>query len=52
MSTVLKRKALILGALTSLERGLAGHSDADCVFHAVSEAIIGALGLGDLEPFS
>ena len=28
--------------------GLIGHSDADCVLHVISEAIIGALGLGDL----
>lgn len=28
--------------------GLQGHSDADCLYHAVSEAIFGALHLGDL----
>ena len=44
-----KGRPLILGGVNiPFERGLAGHSDADCVFHAVSEAIIGALGLGDL----
>jgi len=29
-------------------KGLVGHSDADCLLHAVSEALIGAMGLGDL----
>ncbi|HHZ11096.1 MAG TPA: 2-C-methyl-D-erythritol 2,4-cyclodiphosphate synthase [Acholeplasmataceae bacterium] len=44
-----KGRPLVLGGLNiPFEYGLAGHSDADCVFHAASEAIIGALGLGDL----
>jgi 2-C-methyl-D-erythritol 2,4-cyclodiphosphate synthase len=29
-------------------KGLVGHSDADCLLHAISEALIGAMGLGDL----
>ncbi|HNZ50389.1 MAG TPA: 2-C-methyl-D-erythritol 4-phosphate cytidylyltransferase [Bacilli bacterium] len=42
-------RPLILGGVTiPCEKGLLGHSDADIVYHVVSEAIIGALGLGDL----
>lgn len=42
-------RPLILGGIKlDYPLGLAGHSDADVLFHAVSESIIGALGLGDL----
>ncbi|MEO8344206.1 MAG: 2-C-methyl-D-erythritol 2,4-cyclodiphosphate synthase [Betaproteobacteria bacterium] len=30
------------------ERGLAGHSDADVLLHAIADAILGALALGDI----
>jgi len=42
-------RPLVLGGVTvDFERGLAGHSDADVLSHAVGEALLGALALGDL----
>ena len=42
-------RPLILGGVAvPAERGLAGHSDADVLSHAVAEAMLGALTLGDL----
>lgn len=42
-------RPLILGGVTiHYEYGLLGHSDADVLLHAVSDAILGALGLGDI----
>ena len=42
-------RPLILGGVTiPYECGLLGHSDADVLLHAVSDAILGALGLGDI----
>lgn len=42
-------RALVLGGVTFAgERGLAGHSDADVVAHAVTDALLGAAGLGDI----
>lgn len=42
-------RRLVLGGVTiPFYLGLAGHSDADVVYHAVVEAIIGALGMGDI----
>ncbi len=42
-------RPLVLGGVTvPAARGLEGHSDADVLTHAVSEAALGALALGDL----
>lgn len=42
-------RPLVLGGLTvPSELGLGGHSDADVLAHAVGEALLGALALGDL----
>lgn len=42
-------RPLVLGGITVPgERGLGGHSDADVLTHAVCEALLGALALGDL----
>lgn len=40
---------LVLGGVTFQDcPGLEGHSDADVVFHAVADALLGAAGLGDI----
>jgi 2-C-methyl-D-erythritol 2,4-cyclodiphosphate synthase len=42
-------RPLILGGVeVPAERGLGGHSDADVLTHAVADALLGALALGDL----
>lgn len=42
-------RPLILGGVTiPFDRGLAGHSDADAVCHAVTDAVLGAAGAGDI----
>jgi 2-C-methyl-D-erythritol 2,4-cyclodiphosphate synthase len=42
-------RPLILGGVEiSSEFGAVGHSDADCLTHAVTDAILGALALGDI----
>ena len=46
--TKLGRKLVLGGVEIPSEFGLDGHSDADVVLHSLSEAILGALALGDL----
>jgi 2-C-methyl-D-erythritol 2,4-cyclodiphosphate synthase len=42
------RKLILGGVEIPYERGLGGHSDADVAVHALANAILGALGAGDL----
>jgi 2-C-methyl-D-erythritol 2,4-cyclodiphosphate synthase len=42
------RKLILGGIEIFFEKGLLGHSDADVLLHAIGDAILGALGLGDL----
>jgi len=42
-------RALVLGGVTIEHNlGLLGHSDADVLLHAISDAVLGAVGLGDI----
>ena len=42
------RKLILGGVEIPFEKGLAGHSDADVLLHAITDALLGALALGDL----
>ena len=42
------RKCIIGGVDIPFDKGLEGHSDADVLLHAISDAILGAAGLGDI----
>jgi 2-C-methyl-D-erythritol 2,4-cyclodiphosphate synthase len=49
MHPLIRGRPLVLGGVTiPSEVGLGGHSDADVLAHAVGEALLGALALGDL----
>ena len=42
-------RPLILGGVTlPYDKGLLGHSDADALLHAITDALLGAAGLGDI----
>lgn len=46
---LVENRKLVLGTvLIPYELGLLGHSDADCLVHAIVESLIGAMGLGDI----
>jgi len=42
------RKCIIGGVEIPFDKGLDGHSDADVLLHAISDALLGAAGLGDI----
>lgn len=42
------RKLILGGVEIPHDRGLLGHSDADALLHAITDAILGAAGLGDI----
>lgn len=43
-----ERDLIIGGVKIPYEKGLLGHSDADVLLHAISDALLGAAGLGDI----
>ena len=45
---VVGRYLILGGVKIDYEKGLLGHSDADVLLHAVSDALLGAAGLGDI----
>ncbi|MBC1549807.1 2-C-methyl-D-erythritol 2,4-cyclodiphosphate synthase [Listeria sp. FSL L7-1434] len=48
---VYDRELIIGGIKIPYEKGLLGHSDADVLLHAITDAIIGAIGAGDIGHF-
>ena len=45
---VTERPLIVGGVTIPFEKGLLGHSDADVLLHAITDALIGAAGLGDI----
>ena len=45
---VVERPLIIGGVRIPFERGLLGHSDADVLLHAITDAVLGAAALGDI----
>lgn len=45
---VIGRPLIIGGVTIPFDKGLDGHSDADVLLHAITDAILGAAGLGDI----
>jgi len=45
---VFQRKLVLGGVKIPFEKGEDGHSDGDVLFHAITDAILGAAGLGDI----
>ena len=45
------RKLILGGVEIPYEKGLLGHSDADVLLHAIADAMLGALALGDIGKF-
>jgi len=42
------RRLILGGVEIPFEKGLSGHSDGDILFHALTDALLGAMGLGDI----
>lgn len=45
------RKLILAGVVVPFEKGELAHSDGDVVYHAIGDAVLGALALGDLGKF-